>query len=271
MIRKTGKIVSVVLTLCLLLSMTALAEQTGSQPIFTDPDTKQSATASQSGSSSASAASAAKTSTGRNIDPSKPMIAITYDDGPCTGPGYRIIEVFEKYGQRCTFFVVGERLAELPSRVEELQRMVSSGFEIGNHSYDHEYFNSLTDDQIRQEVSKCNAAIQKYAGVTPTVMRLPGGTQSERIRAAVSMPIILWNIDTEDWKTRNADSTVSKVLGKVKDGDIVLMHELYNATAEATERLVPALVEQGFQLVTVSELAKYKGVTLQNSKVYYSF
>ena len=84
------------------------------------------------------------------------------------------------------------------------------------------------------------------------------------------MPIILWNIDTNDWKTKSAQATVNAVLGKVKDGDIVLMHELYSSTAAATETLVPALVSQGFQLVTVSELAFYKGKTLTAGQVYYS-
>jgi len=85
------------------------------------------------------------------------------------------------------------------------------------------------------------------------------------------MPNILWNIDTLDWKTRNADSTVNAVLSKVKDGDIILMHELYGATATATERLVPELVARGYQLVTVSELAKYKGTALTAGRYYFSF
>ena len=82
--------------------------------------------------------------------------------------------------------------------------------------------------------------------------------------------MILWNIDTNDWKIKSAQATVNAVLGKVKDGDIVLMHELYSSTAAATETLVPALVSQGFQLVTVSELAFYKGKTLTAGQVYYS-
>lgn len=82
--------------------------------------------------------------------------------------------------------------------------------------------------------------------------------------------MIMWNIDTNDWKTKNAQSTVNAVLGKVKDGDIILMHELYSSTAAATETLVPALTAQGFQLVTVSELAYYRGISLNAGQLYYS-
>lgn len=207
-------------------------------------------------------------SSGRQIDPNKPMIAFTYDDGPCTGPGNRIIDVFLQYDQRCTFFLVGNRIS---SRAEEVKRMADNGFEIGNHSWSHQYYNKLSAEQIRQDVERCNQAIIQYAGVTPTLARTPGGIKSSSILSAVNMPVILWNIDTLDWKTRNADKNVAAVLGKVKDGDIILMHELYFASAEATERLVPALVEQGFQLVTVSELVRYKGKQLEAGTCYFNF
>ncbi len=83
-------------------------------------------------------------------------------------------------------------------------------------------------------------------------------------------PIIMWSIDTLDWKTRNTQSTVDKVLGNVKDGDVVLMHELYKQTGDAAVQIIPKLVERGYQLVTVSEMAKYRG-GLESGKVYSSF
>lgn len=206
-------------------------------------------------------------SNSRKIDPSKPMIALTYDDGPQTAVGNRIMDVMLKYDQRCTFFLVGDRI---PSRAEEVKRMADNGFEIGNHSYSHVYFNKCDAAAIRSEVAKCNENIKKYAGTAPAVMRLPGGNKNDTVLANINMPVILWNIDTLDWSTRNAQKTIDAVIGKVKDGDIVLMHELYTSTADATEYIVPKLLEQGFQLVTVSELARYKGIALENNKIYYS-
>ena len=222
----------------------------------------------------AAASQAAKTQTqttvsgGRAIDPQKPMIAITYDDGPQTEAGNRIMDTYLKYNQRCTFFVVGDRVA---SRASEVKRMAENGFEIGNHSYSHKYLNKCDAQTIRSEIAKCNEAVAAATGITPTVMRLPGGNKNDTVLGNVNMPIILWNVDTRDWDHRNAQKSIDAVVGKVKDGDIVLMHELYSATADATEVIVPKLLEQGFQLVTVSELAAYKGKTLNPNQIYYSF
>ena len=206
-------------------------------------------------------------SRGRTIDISKPLLALTYDDGPRTDVGARLMDVFEKYGQRTTFFMVGNRV---PSRASELQRMVASGHEVANHTYDHVYLNKASAETIRKQVASCNDIIEQTCGIRPRIMRLPGGNKNATVLANVAMPIILWNIDTRDWEHRNTQKTINAVIGKVKDGDIILMHELYESTAAASEYLVPTLVEQGFQLVTVSELAAIKGKTLANGEVYYS-
>ena len=206
-------------------------------------------------------------SRGRTIDKTKPMLALTYDDGPRTDVGERLMNVFEQYGQRTTFFMVGSRVA---SRASELQRMVTSGHEVANHTYDHVYLNKAGAETIQNQVAACNNIIEQTCGVRPRVMRLPGGNKNATVLANVAMPIILWNVDTRDWSHRDTQKTIDAVLGKVKDGDIVLMHELYESTAAASEYLVPKLVEQGFELVTVSELAALKGRTLNAGEVYYS-
>lgn len=203
----------------------------------------------------------------RALDPTKPMIALTFDDGPYAPVGNRIMDVMNQYGGKCTFFMVGNRV---PSYTAEVQRMVNEGFEVANHTQDHKYLNQLGADSIRAQVEACNNTIQAVTGVRPTLMRLPGGNKNSTVLANVNMPIILWNVDTKDWKNRNAQSVINAVMGKVKDGDIVLMHELYTSTAEAVEALVPALTAQGFQLVTVSELAYYKGLPLNPGQIYNS-
>jgi peptidoglycan/xylan/chitin deacetylase (PgdA/CDA1 family) len=207
-------------------------------------------------------------SRGRKIDVTKPLLALTYDDGPQTAAGNRIIDMFDKYGQRATFFMVGDRV---PSRAAEVQRMVADGHEVANHTYSHTYLNKVGAETIQSQVRKCNDVIEQTCGIRPRIMRLPGGNKNDTVIANVAMPIILWNVDTRDWDHRNVSKTVSAIMGKVKSGDVVLMHELYDATASATEQVVPALVEQGFQLVTVSELAALKGVDLAAHKIYYSF
>lgn len=104
-------------------------------------------------------------------------------------------------------------------------------------------------------------------------MRPPGGFINGSVREALAsygQPAIMWSIDTMDWKTQNAKSTINTVLSKVQDGDIILMHDLYGATASAAESLIPELIKRGYQLVTISELASYRG-GMQPGQVYYSF
>lgn len=204
---------------------------------------------------------------GRTIDISKPMLALTYDDGPRTDVGARLMNVFEQYGQRTTFFMVGNRV---PSRADEVRRMAADGHEVANHTYDHVYLNKVGAETIHNQVNACNDIIEQTCGIRPRIMRLPGGNKNSTVLANINMPIILWNIDTRDWSHRNTQTTINSIIGKVKDGDIVLMHELYESTAAASEYVVPQLVSQGFQLVTVSELAELKGKTLADGGVYYS-
>lgn len=204
---------------------------------------------------------------GRQIDPAKPMIALTFDDGPFAPVGNQIMDCLAQYGGKATFFVVGNRV---PSYAAEMQRMAAEGHEIANHTYEHKYLTSLSAGQIQYQINKCNDVVQSVTGVRPTLVRLPGGLKNSTVLANVNAPIIMWNIDTKDWKTRNTQKNIDAVIGKVRDGDIVLMHELYSQTGAAAVQIIPKLVEQGYQLVTVSELASFRG-GMQAGQVYNSF
>ena len=204
---------------------------------------------------------------GRYLDPNAPMVALTFDDGPLAKVGNRIMDCAEQYNGRVTFFVVGNRI---PSYQDEIRRMYASGHEIGNHTYEHRYLHKLNAAQIRYQIDACNQAVAAITGEAPKLVRLPGGNKNNTVLSNISQPIIMWNIDTLDWKTKNADKSVNAVLSKVKDGDVVLMHELYSQSADAAVRIIPALVERGYQLVTVSELAQFRG-GVAGGKIYYSF
>ena len=203
----------------------------------------------------------------RVIDPNRPMVALTFDDGPFAPVGNQIMDCLAQYGGKATFYVVGDRC---PSYRAEMQRMAAEGHEIGNHTYEHKYLHKLSAAEIQYQISKGSQIIHEVSGVAPTTVRLPGGNKNATVLANVNGPIIMWSIDTLDWKTRNPQSTVDKVLGNVKDGDVVLMHELYKQTGDAAVQIIPKLVERGYQLVTVSEMAKYRG-GLESGKVYSSF
>ena len=203
-------------------------------------------------------AAAAVYSGGGSVDPSRPMIALTFDDGPAA-PDNRILAALEAVGGRATFFMVGQNVKGHP---DIIRRMMADGCELGNHSWSHPQLNKLSAGEVRSQINRTNDAIAAVAGHGATVMRCPYGATGGSVKSVLGdmgYASILWSIDTLDWKTRNASSTVSSVLNNVKDGDIILMHSLYGATAEAVETMVPELVRRGYQLVTVSELAAARG------------
>lgn len=202
----------------------------------------------------------------RKIDLNKPMAALTYDDGPSQYTP-AILDTLRQYGGVATFFVVGQRV---PAYADTIRNAYNMGCEIGNHTYSHQVLTKVGIPAIQSQIGSTNAAVQNITGVSPVVMRPPGGGQNPTVRSAVGMPLILWSIDTLDWKTRNASLTQAAVLNHVQDGDIILMHDLYNATAEASRVIIPELVKRGYQLVTVSELADCRG-GMANGVVYNAF
>lgn len=195
------------------------------------------------------------------IDPNKPMIALTFDDGPNAPVTNRILDALEQNGARATFFMVGNRVSG-KANVDSVKRMVNTGSQVGNHTYEHKILTKLSDDGIKSQISQGNSSVAAAAGVSPVIMRPPGGAKNDqvlKVAGSLGMTSVMWNIDTLDWKTKDKQKTVDAVLNHVKDGDIVLMHDLYGTTADAVEVIIPALVARGYQLVTVSELAAYRG------------
>ncbi len=192
-----------------------------------------------------------------NVDASKPMIALTFDDGP----GYndasdKILDVLEQYHVRATFFMVGENAKAHPDNVK---RKVALNCELGNHTYDHNHYG---DNVTVEDISKASEAIKEASGgAAPTAFRSPGGNTTKLIRKeckAEGMPLYYWSLDTQDWKSRDAEKIYNAVMNNVEDGDIILMHEIYDSTAEAVARMVPELIKQGYQIVTCQELVTAK-------------
>lgn len=199
-------------------------------------------------------------------DPDKPMVALTFDDGP-SKKTERILDVLEQYGAHATFFVVGtqlEKFQELTKRASDL------GCEVGNHTYNHKNLTKISPDEIREQINGVNALVLEATGREMALVRPPygAGIKDETVKKNVPYPLIMWTIDTLDWSTRDTESTLAVIRQEVKDGSIVLMHDLYDATAAAVETIVPELIEQGYQLVTVSEMFAAKGIALEPGKYY---
>ncbi|MBO7449273.1 MAG: DUF4214 domain-containing protein [Clostridiales bacterium] len=196
------------------------------------------------------------------------MVALTFDDGPYSPVTNRILDQLEAVGGHATFFVVGDRVNTYSSCVIRANDL---GCEIANHTYDHKHnLASVAGTTIRAEVSGCNNVVEDLIGIRPKIMRPCGGSFSDTTRANVGMPMIIWSLDTQDWKNRDTQKTANAILNNVSDGDIILMHDLYPSTAAAMEIVIPELTRRGYTLVTVSELAEAKGIDLQDGEAYYS-
>ena len=197
----------------------------------------------------------------------RPMVALTFDDGPGRFTD-KLLDCLEENNAKATFFMLGENVERFPDVVK---RMHDSGMELGNHSYDHTILTSTTKDGVLQQMKKTNDAIEDACGVPADVMRPPGGSYNESVANLVGLPIITWSIDTRDWATRNADNTYKVIMNDVEDGSIVLMHDIHESSIEASLRLIPDLIEKGFRLVTIRQMAEQKGITLENGVDYNFF
>ncbi|MBQ5347689.1 MAG: polysaccharide deacetylase family protein [Ruminococcus sp.] len=201
------------------------------------------------------------------IDPNKPMIALTFDDGPGYNKASKhILDTLEKYNAKATFFMVG-RNAE--GNAGNVRRKARLGMELGNHTWNHAHYG---ENVLPSDIKKASDAIYNICGVYPTAFRSPGGMTTGTIKAECkkeNMPIYYWTIDTEDWRSRDADAVYDKVIDSVSDGDIILMHEIYNSTADAVKRMVPKLLKKGYQLVTCKELMYAKNGKAPEAGVEY--
>ena len=200
------------------------------------------------------------------------LVALTYDDGPSNATPL-ILDTLEKYGVKATFFVVGRDQVEYHK--EALIRAYNDGMEIGSHTYDHRILSKSTQEQIWETMWKNDELLKEVIGFQPKIMRPTGGGINDTVRASIDRPMILWNIDTLDWKYEDKDTIVNTVKAEVHPGAIILMHDLIETTGDstwqATAEIVPWLLEQGYEPVTVSEMAKAYGYTLQPGGTYYSF
>ena len=201
------------------------------------------------------------------VDPEKPMLALTFDDGPGAETD-KLLDVLEKYNARATFFMVGTRVPQHPDTIKKMKEI---GCELGNHTSDHQNLKKLSEADIKSVIQSVSDQVAEATGGSPTtVTRPPYGAFDDHVKAAAPSPLIMWSVDTLDWKTKNVESTVKSV-NSATDGDIVLMHDIHKTSIEAAIQVIPQLIEKGYQLVTVSEMAEARGVKLENGGVYFSF
>ncbi len=204
---------------------------------------------------------------GYEFDKNKKAVALTFDDGPNNDKTNKIVDLLEQNKAHATFFMVGNRMEY---GKETILNVLNKGNEIGSHSYNHKNMKRMKLEDVIRGEEKTKEIYNAITGKEILYTRVPYGNITNKIKNNLNTVFINWNLDTEDWLHRNKEHIVNYVMENVSDGDIILMHDLYDSTIEAVEELLPKLYAEGYQVVSISELAQLKGKTLENHEVYRS-
>ena len=183
------------------------------------------------------------------LDINKKYVALTFDDGPSIYTK-EIIDTLKKHEVNATFFILGNKVKPYQ---ELLNESLNNGNILGNHSYNHKWLIKLNEDELNNQIIKTNEEIKLYTGFTPTLLRPTYGSVNNKVKH-LNMDIVLWTVDTMDWKYRNVSTIVSRATKNLKDGDIILMHDIYKTSALAVDKIITEIKKQGFELVTIPEL-----------------
>lgn len=195
-------------------------------------------------------------------------VALTFDDGP--GDYTKdIIDILNKYDYSATFFMVGSKLNE--NYRDSLEYVVENNSEIGVHGYSHKFFTNLSKEKLEIEINNTRVLIEDLSGVYPRLVRPPYGSINNKIRNYGYGPYILWDIDTLDWKYKNSQKIENKVLENIGPGSIILMHEIHKTTVDSLDSILNELKEMNYEVVSVSKLAKYYNIELEDNKSYRNF
>ena len=194
----------------------------------------------------------------------KKLVAITFDDGP-SEYSLEILDCLIENDSKATFFELSSRIK---NNKEITKKLYLSGMEIGNHTYSHKYLTRLNTNEVLEEINSTSILFNEITGDNIKLLRAPYGSVNSSVRNLSPFPIISWNIDTKDWLYKDPDKSIPIILEHVSDGDIILMHDVHEPTIELVKRIVPDLKGRGYELVTVSELAKIKNIELENGVVY---
>ncbi len=198
----------------------------------------------------------------------KKLVALTFDDGPSSATTPSLLDTLKNRDVPATFFMLGYMARSNP---EIVKRIKAEGHDIASHTMYHQNLIRITPAAVQADINEANAVFQDILGHTLEYTRPPYGNINDAVRNNVGTPMILWSVDTLDWKNQNTDSIISTTMSEVSDGAIILMHDIYPTTVNAVPVLIDELRKAGYEFVTISELTKIRDYTLQNGTAYYNF
>ena len=196
-----------------------------------------------------------------------PVVALTFDDGPKPETTVRLLDALALREIPATFFLVGEFI---PGNEALIKRMASEGHQIGVHSYSHIELTDLSRSDFDFEVTQTRSLIRSILGEGEYWLRPPYGILDDSVVNWADSPIILWSLDPEDWKDRDTQRIIDDVLSRVRDGDILLFHDIYDSSADAVIRITDALLDQGYCFTTVEQLLRSRNIPIENGRIYRS-
>ena len=210
------------------------------------------------------------------IDPNRPMVALTFDDGPHAPVTNRILDSLEANGGRATFFMLGQNVTDDTTGVDHtdiVRDMYKRGFEVGNHSWDHSMriaaskSDAMSKAEVSDEIYNTQDAIFAACGADATMFRPPYGALNNNVRAVSTLDFALWDLDTLDWSNKNADIITQNIMQNVHDGSVILLHDIHDFSRDAILQVLPKLEAKGYQFVSLSTLRKYKNEELVNENI----
>ena len=179
------------------------------------------------------------------------MVALTFDDGPHPVYTERLLDGLKKRNVKATFFLIGKSADKYP---ELVKRMAEEGHLIGNHTMDHVRLNHKTYEEAIEQIRQSNQIISQITGQTPQYIRPPFGEWSKELQEEVDMTAVLWDVDPVDWKVKNTEIVVKRILKNARDGDIILLHDVYGTSVDAALEIVDQMQAEGYEFVTVDEI-----------------
>lgn len=212
------------------------------------------------------------------IDPNKPMVALSFDDGPVgiasDDTSTRIQNVISENGFHAAFFYVvnlwGRKINDTTK--QEILRAQELGFEIANHTYSHPDLTNQPAEFIQKEINDCSAYLTELSGQKNFLVRPPYLSVDDNLQACAPAPLITRAVDSYDWNNKTAQEMIDDITARMNNGSldntIVLMHETYEETTKAVEYIVPMLKANGWQVVTISEMFKVNGKEMFNGQIY---
>lgn len=178
------------------------------------------------------------------------LAVLTFDDGPINEWHEKMLDLLDSYGIKGSFFFVGQGVESMP---EAVQMTFDRGHEINNHSWSHPFLPQLSAEQQADEILNTDDAVLKITGRDPEYFRPPYGASTQMIPSITKAPVVLWNNDSLDWKSRNAEAIVKQVKEELSDETVILMHGIYESSYEALKTIIPYLIDNGYQIVRYDE------------------